>query len=289
VAPLYSERLSHLCTLLSTTITPRPLLTHLNSDNTWLLSLPIPYHNSSTPPKNYFHILIDPWLTPSNFIAAWFLTQYHVDVPAYATIAEVEDLIRDIEEAASGISINDSGTATLDAAVTNHTNTDHTNRETLLQLAPSVPVYSSPAASKIIESWKHFDHVYTMPSFEKDGVSDWRIREPASTEPLPEWLNFWRLGWKEGFPGVHFGLMVAWESIDGGKDGDAECLVLSPHGIYVNDVKAIAEADPAIETLAVLHTTKEAWSWPFGKANLGARNGLEVVREKGARYCRSLL
>jgi hypothetical protein len=40
----------------------RPILTHLNADTTWLLSLPYP--EGSDPPENRqrFNIVIDPWL-----------------------------------------------------------------------------------------------------------------------------------------------------------------------------------------------------------------------------------
>jgi len=84
----------------------RPLLTHLNADTTWLLSLPIPGHtgrengrrdikskkdkddgkesaalrNGRKSEKRYFHILIDPWLRGSQSdVAQFFSQQWHAN------------------------------------------------------------------------------------------------------------------------------------------------------------------------------------------------------------------
>ena len=84
---------------------------------------------------------------------------------------EVEDLINDIEDAASGISRDVSRRATFDAVVTNHTNTDHTNKGHTLAARPFRPNFTPPLPlRKMIESWEHFDHVHTTPSFGKDDV-----------------------------------------------------------------------------------------------------------------------
>jgi hypothetical protein len=117
----------------------RPLLTHLNADTTWLLSLPIPTNTTSpdsttknrnnvtgaaqhglendenkarngrgreddVPAKEkvFFHILIDPWLRGSQSDVAHFVSrQWHAHESAVQTIAEVEDLIDDFEALAS--------------------------------------------------------------------------------------------------------------------------------------------------------------------------------------------
>jgi hypothetical protein len=222
---------------------------------------------------------MDPWLTPSNAIASWFLRQYHVDVPACTTIAAVEDLIRDIETS-SGVSDAGPRAGLIDAIVTNHTITDHTNKETLVQVDSSVPVYSRDDSAKVIKSWKHFDRVYTIPCFGKDGVLDWRN---SSEGTLPSWVNFWHLGWNEKFPKLHVGLLVTWENTTG-QGGEAECLVLAPHGIFLDDIKVMREAKPAIKPLAILHTTKKSWD-PIGRiSNLGAIHGLKVMREAKPKY-----
>jgi hypothetical protein len=40
----------------------RPILTHLNADTTWLLSLPYPEGSQRPKNRQRFNILIDPWL-----------------------------------------------------------------------------------------------------------------------------------------------------------------------------------------------------------------------------------
>jgi hypothetical protein len=86
----------------------------------------------------------------------------------------VEWLIRDIDTASG--SVHHSSTAIIDIVVTNYTGPDHTNKETLLQVDASVPVYSAPSSAKVIQSWKHFDNVYTIPPFGKDGAVNWAGR-----------------------------------------------------------------------------------------------------------------
>ena len=86
-------------------------------------SLPIPktYRNKTQPFQTHFHVLIDPWPTPSNSIVPWFLQQCYVEVPACTDISLVEDLIHDIE-AASGASLKDAHSGRIDAIVTVGTN-----------------------------------------------------------------------------------------------------------------------------------------------------------------------
>jgi hypothetical protein len=81
--------------------THRPLLTHLNADTTWLLSLPVPPSHPSEQRRQYFHILIDPWLTgPQSDVAAFFSTQWHATPSSCQTIKEVEEVIQGIEDVA---------------------------------------------------------------------------------------------------------------------------------------------------------------------------------------------
>lgn len=40
----------------------RPILTHLNADTTWLLSLPYPEGSEQPAKRQRFNVLIDPWL-----------------------------------------------------------------------------------------------------------------------------------------------------------------------------------------------------------------------------------
>jgi hypothetical protein len=95
-----------------------------------------------------------------------------VEVPACTTIAAVEALIKDID-IASGLD-NASTKGTIDAAITCSTGPDHTHKDTLIQIDPSVPVYGPPDAVKKIRFWNHNDNVYVTPAFSGNGVCDWR-------------------------------------------------------------------------------------------------------------------
>ncbi|KAI9744583.1 MAG: hypothetical protein M1818_002112 [Claussenomyces sp. TS43310] len=133
-AQLQSELETSLATSLAT---QRPLLTHLNADTTWLLSIPVPpvpaqplanfrdqaeaeaRSASGRPrkfpghrvvggrpggpaPRCYYHVLIDPWLRGSQSDVTRFLSQqWHTQVSAVQSITEVGDVIAGIEALAS--------------------------------------------------------------------------------------------------------------------------------------------------------------------------------------------
>jgi len=152
-AQLYDTLRASITTALATR---RPLLTHLNADTTWLVSLPYP--NSSQRPKNrvYYHILLDPWLRGGQSdVAPFFSQQWHKQPSTVQTIAEVEDAILGIEEAACGryantfdstvMDVDSSSPASvaklddhkdnwIDLVVVSHEFTDHMHKETLLEV-----------------------------------------------------------------------------------------------------------------------------------------------------------
>lgn len=79
----------------------RPVLTHLNADSSWLLSVPYPRSLDSPRERVYFHILIDPWLKGSQEdVASWFSSQTHAVDSAVQSIAEVERVVLGIENVA---------------------------------------------------------------------------------------------------------------------------------------------------------------------------------------------
>lgn len=97
----------------------KPVLTHLNADSSWLLSLPVPSHPTSGPrtsisthnslprpslnsttrrTKRYYHILIDPWLSGSQTdISPLLSTQWHAVTPAYQTAGDLRGLVDRLE------------------------------------------------------------------------------------------------------------------------------------------------------------------------------------------------
>lgn len=83
--------------------TRRPVLTHLNADTTWLLSVTDPAGMPERGNRIYYHILIDPWLRGSQSdVAKFFSQQWHKEDSSVQTISEVEDVIQGIEHAAGG-------------------------------------------------------------------------------------------------------------------------------------------------------------------------------------------
>ena len=120
--------------------TRRPLLTHLNADTTWLLSVPYPINSTNPKKRTYFHILIDPWLRGGQSdVARFFSQQWHKQPSAVQTIAEVEDVIRGVEDVASGTGSEDrqrdkTEDSWIDVVAVSHEFTDHMHKETLLEV-----------------------------------------------------------------------------------------------------------------------------------------------------------
>ena len=193
----------------------RPLLTHLSADNSWLLSTPMPREtpsaisndNKQVHRKVYFHLLLDPWLTPSNSPfpgARWFQEQYHVEAPACPSIGAVTQRISNIEAAASSqSSLDNQNKIGLDAVIVGHNAPDHMNYDTLIQVDASVPVFASNVAFATIQSWNHFDIVVQIPNLEAGSESiDWQSNASAH---LPSWLAVWRIFGPKTPPYLHWG------------------------------------------------------------------------------------
>ncbi|KAH7389180.1 hypothetical protein BKA64DRAFT_580561 [Cadophora sp. MPI-SDFR-AT-0126] len=258
----------------------RPLLTHLNADTTWLLSLPYPDFAASSDGSVYYHILIDPWLRGGQSdVAKFFSQQWHVEESAVQTIAELEDVVRGIEDAAK-VPEPKSKKSPIDTILVSHEFTDHMHKDTLLEAPPSIPVFASTKAASAIRSWRHFDFVGEIPRF----TGDWRS---SSLSPLPGWVGVNRVA----YPGqdllyYHSAVMVTFPSSkaegDVGMDGEAEAVIYTPHGISPSDLAPVAKASPAIKTLALLHGLQDI---SLGaQLNMGAHNGLKVQRLLGAKY-----
>ncbi|KUJ08675.1 uncharacterized protein LY89DRAFT_690718 [Mollisia scopiformis] len=278
----------------------RPLLTHLNADTTWLLSIPYPSTNPSLRNRTFYHILIDPWLKGGQSdVAAFFSQQWHATPSSVQTITEVEDVIRRMEFTAKGKEKADMGVAesleegqgdvivvdnhglqekqegnVIDLVVVSHEFTDHMHKETLLEIPKTVPVLATVKAAGIIKSWKHFHVVGEVPRFS----GDWR-KCPHKT--LPEWLDVSRVA-KPGMDLLyyHSAIMIAFPK---GYEGEGEAVIYTPHGITPADLAPVAEANPKIHTLALLHGLQDI-SLPRAQLNKGAHNGLKAQRLLGAKY-----
>ncbi|GAM83140.1 hypothetical protein ANO11243_011260 [Dothideomycetidae sp. 11243] len=250
--------------------TRRPILHHLNADTSWLLQLPRPGQDTAESGRLYFNILIDPWLQGGQSDGArWFSQQWHAIESKISTISAAETLLRGVERLAGGTPTDD-GTY-IDAVAISHEFTDHCHQETLLEVDPSVPVFATANAATLIQSWKHFDSVQTVPAF----AGDWT---QTSLAPLPNWIGISRITTAGNALYYHSALLLAFSG-----SGPAEAVIYSPHGIQASDLACIPKAKPALHTLAFLHGLHDVF---LSKAqlNLGARNGLKAQRMLHARY-----
>lgn len=282
----------------------RPILTHLNADTSWLLSVPIPtasqpkQHSAARKSKtrrsasldrqddasrrSYFHILIDPWLKgPQADVSRFLSQQWHKEESALQSIDEVLDVVAELEALASHSTVNDSDKRTqrkLDLVVVSHEFTDHMHRETLLEVNPSVPVIATVVAAGKIKSWKHFSTVIEMPRFSGEG-KDWKQFSHAA---LPDWLAVARLDSSASdLLNYHSAVLVTFDS-EAGKSGP-EAVIYTPHGITAEQLAPVATSDPQISTLALIHTMHDI-TLSGAQLNLGAHNGLKAQRLTHAKY-----
>lgn len=262
----------------------RPVITHLNADTTWLLQLPYPASASPPPGRTHLNILIDPWLTgPQSDVAWWFSTQWHVVPPSIATIADLNDALREVEgRGLSGGRDPKSDGSFVDVVAVSHEFTDHCHRATLEELPASTPIFATDVAADLIRSWGYFDKVITTPALSPE--VPW-TRLPVGS--LPPWLAIGRVISPGNALYYHSAVFFAFDinyrpSSPGQSPGRAEAVIYSPHGIESQDLTALHSS--GIDTLALLHGMHDVRIWMTKQLNLGALNGIKAVGVSGAKY-----
>lgn len=229
---------------------PRPILTYLNGDTSWLLSVPHPgASTSSSPPgggafsKKYYHIVLDPWLHASSATAvgAWFLNIERTRPAAATDGSGVDAIIREIEGLAPPRDDEDPRPLT-DAIFITSTNSDHLHPATLRTFAPAVPVFASAPAAPAVRALRRFHTVVTVNALDAGGAGgrasaddssssssgDWRSLHPGT--PLPPWLSLFLV---PGESWLNYVSAVVWtHASDGEADEDVkhELLLNAPHG-----------------------------------------------------------
>jgi hypothetical protein len=285
--------------------TRRPILHHLNADTSWLLQIPRPANAIKRGSRVYYNVLIDPWFVGGQSdVAKWFSQQYHATDSAVQSVAEVEELVRQIEGiAGSRMRFSNSQESLIDAVAISHEFTDHCHQATLLEVHADVPVFATQQAAKLIASWGYFRSVTTTPTF--GDKADWR---EYSLPPLPSWLGISRLTAAKDALFYHSALLITFATqpivqtprkrssllaIDGDGAEDvtasmgseaAECVIYTPHGIPHTALTPIATADPPLRTLAFLHGLHDVSISAAQQLNLGAKNGLLAQRILRAKY-----
>lgn len=265
--------------------TRRPILHHLNADTSWLLQIPRPANAIKHGSRIYFNVLIDPWFVGGQSdVAKWFSQQFHAIDSAVKSVAEVDELARQVEILAGGMRLASSARKTkatpaaqvetfVDAVAISHEFTDHCHKDTLLEVHRNVPVFATEQAASLVSAWGHFRTVVTTPTF-KDNA-DWH---DYSLSPLPSWLGISRLTADKDALFYHSALLITFATHpflsnstpkkrsslsiygDGAEDmassilsEAAECVIYTPHGIPHTALTPIATADPPLHTLAFLH------------------------------------
>lgn len=227
-------------------------------------------------------MLLDPWLQgPQSDGGRWFSIQWHVVAPSVATIAELNRLLRELENGAETGSAARDGDSYVDVVAISHEFTDHCHEATLRELPASTPVFAPDKAARLIRSWKHFDTVLEMPAFLAAGTKDWR--DALSCAPLPPWVGVGRVVTPGNALYYHSALIVAWtgsQSEESASSGDA--IIYSPHGIEPEALSGIQTT--GLGTLALLHGLHDIRLRMTKQLNLGAVNGVAAARESGAKY-----
>ncbi|KAF2182547.1 hypothetical protein K469DRAFT_669530 [Zopfia rhizophila CBS 207.26] len=295
--------------------TRRPLLHHLNADTSWLLQIPRPASAVKHGSRVYYNILIDPWFVGGQSdVARWFSQQWHAIESAVMSVAEVEELARQIEILAGGLRLGKGRTPNkdaganvdtfIDAVAISHEFTDHCHKETLLEVNKDVPVFATEKAATLIHSFSHFHTILSIPTFTPSNP-DWRSH---SLLPLPSWLSISRLTAPSDSLYYHSALLISFSThpflpptparkrhssshypnpfptSDSSTSEAAECVIYTPHGIPYTALEVIRNAEPALHTLAFLHGLHDVSIGSAQQLNLGAKNGVLAQRVLRAKY-----
>lgn len=143
--------------------TRRPILHHLNADTSWLLQIPRPANAVKHGSRIYYNVLIDPWFVGGQSdVAKWFSQQFHATESAVKSVAEVEELARQVEIMAGGLRFKGKGRkrnieeveeeSYVDCVAVSHEFTDHCHKETLLEVHRDVPVLATEVYPQLYTS-----------------------------------------------------------------------------------------------------------------------------------------
>ena len=227
--------------------------------------------------------------------ASWFSKQWHTVESSVLTIAELSERLRDVQKLYGSINQKNIKKDTnlqdllkescIDAVLLSHEFSDHTHKETLLELDPIIPVFATQRAADLVRSWHFFKQVFTIPTFSTQ-TPDWR---ETSIGSLPDWIGISRITtWADPLS-FHSAVLVAFkieDNVEATADskGLAEAIIYSPHGINAIDLQSISRSRPPLKTLALLHGVDDIRIGSISRLNLGAHNGLKAQRICQAKY-----
>jgi hypothetical protein len=260
----------------------RPILTLLNGDASWLMSFPRPKAEQASTGKAYFHIVYEPWLQgDASLFYSWFFNIALSDKAAVTDVQGIEDIILEIEEAASChlptdhaqiTPTNDGYQGNIDVIILAFHYLDHVHEPTLRTFNPNIPVIATPEAASIIRPWDHFKTICLSHDL-VSSAKTWRSPE-LHPDHLPDWLTIINL------PGHHilnFCTALVWT-----HEEVHETILMSPHGTHLDQgpLDAFLQAEPKTEILTMLHGLKEGHGIT-GVTKLGVQGGLALYRKIG--------
>lgn len=268
---------------------PRPVLTSLNGDNSWLMSFPRPETERAAAGKVFYHVVFEPWLEgPTSMLGSWFINISLSSSPGIPDVEAVKGVVGEIEDAAA-IHLPQSGDGSaktskewpesggIDAILLGFHFLDHVHEATLRKFSKDIPVIATPEAADIVRPWGHFETIKLIQDMDRSTRS-WRTAELHPGEPLPLWLTPIRL---PGFAVLNFCLAIVWTHSTNGGDQVHEVILSSPHGTrFEGSLEAFHNAEPKTTMLAMLHGLKESHTLG-SQTTLGARGGLELYRKVG--------
>ncbi|WXC60407.1 hypothetical protein SNK03_006280 [Fusarium graminearum] len=262
----------------------RPVLTSLNGDNSWLMSFPRPKAEQAATGKTFYHIAFEPWLKgPADVISSWLVHIKIVKNPEVPTFESLEDMIREIEQAAAvrltsvdeGGAAQQSTTSPLDAILLGFYYSDHLHPPTLKSFPADIPVIATGPGAEIIKAWNHFSTIRVINNLDASATS-WQTPDFHPGEPFPKWLTPIFL---PGSSILNFVFAIIWSHTVDGQELH-ETILHSPHGIDPEERKlnAFLDSEPKTRKLAMLHGLKESHTGGM-KTTFGAKGGLRLHRK----------
>lgn len=247
----------------------RPVITSLNGDNSWLISIPRPADDIRRVGRAYFHIVYDPWLAgTASQIMSWLISIDLTLGPAATCATDVEAMVDAIEQMTmksldlphkqkQSADEKDTYNGGVDAILVGFHFSDHAHKATLETFDPRIPVLATKQAAQLVRPWNHFSRIEVIYDM-KDGDKSW-LGSEQRVDALPEWLSVVHM---PGHHELNFLLALVWTHAD--KDGETihEAIVSSPHGVRLDQkpVQEFLKSEPATRKLAMLHCTKDGYA-----------------------------
>ncbi|KAF5679417.1 hypothetical protein FHETE_834 [Fusarium heterosporum] len=273
--------------LASTNKPLRPIFTHLNGDNSWLMSFPRPEAEQASSRKAYFHIVYEPWLRGDTPLFRAWVFNIALSATAATTDAQgVEDIIREIEDAAAScipapqaeVPAKDGPYhGNIDAIMLTFHYLDHVHEATLRTFDENIPVIATREAAAVVQPWKHFKTVSLSHDLDISAKT-WKSPK-LHPEYLPEWLTVLRL---PGHATLNFCTTLIWTHETETGEEVHETILSSPHGMCLDQapLDAFLNAEPKTEMLTLFHGLKESYGIT-GQTTYGAKGGLALYRKIG--------